>query len=83
MSDTEAALAELLARGLDLCVRARKMDDPIEWLPVGHPENDCKHAIQRMRCVTPHLWLINQYDEDLKEWETTSKEFLVKHGLAK
>lgn len=75
-------LAELLARGLDLCVRAQKLDDPIELLPVDHPENECDWPIQRQRCATPHLWILNRYDEDLAAWKAESEEFLTKNGLS-
>ena len=82
MSDDMACeMALLLSRGLDLCVRARKLDDPLEKLPLDHPKNDCNHEIIQTRCGTPHLWVLDQYDKDLEAWETESRNFLAKHGF--
>lgn len=66
-------LQELLAEGLDLCVRARKLDELIEWLEAGHPENSAPYPIQRINCKTPHLWVMQQYDDDLADWERRAK----------
>lgn len=59
-----SVLAELLAEGLDLCVRARKLDDQADAL----------------ECTTAAIWLLDQYDKDLADWEKRSREALVSLG---
>lgn len=71
-------LAEILSEGLDLCVRARKLDDPVKKLPVGHPENECDYPV--MVCATPVIWAQDQYDTDLADWEKRARTMLVKLG---
>lgn len=70
-------LRELLAEGLDLCVRARKLDDLIEELQPGHPDNDRPYMMQRINCKTPHLWVMEQYDKDLADWEARAKAIIM------
>lgn len=90
----------LLSEGLDLCVRARKLDameltsatldlssNPDEWINSGryaehakfHNKNHPQTPILEMRCATPQLWVTDQYDKDLLEWETKVKHHLENH----
>lgn len=56
----------LLAEGLDLCVRARKLD----------AETERALAASGGRCGTPALWIMDQYDRDLTAWEDRSRTHL-------
>ncbi|CAH2606252.1 conserved protein of unknown function (plasmid) [Rhodovastum atsumiense] len=70
---TENALRELLAEGLNLCVRARRLDEltlAAEGRSLGNQTPD--HA----RCLTPHLWVMDQYDRDLADWEARTRKAL-------
>lgn len=73
--DKTTDLAALLAEALDLCVRAQKLD-----------EQDL-HAVMRdnfrltedhiaSKSLTPWLWVRDQYDRDLAEWETRARRAL-------
>lgn len=78
MTDTET-LAELLSEGLDLCVRARKLDEQIQRaLEAGmgriFPGNT--------RCGTLALWVQEAYDKDLAEWEAKAQTALLRMGFA-
>ena len=73
-------LAEMLSEGLDLCVRARKLDAVLETLPVGHPKNDRKHQIIQPRSATPAVWALDQYDQDLEAWERRARKLMVDLG---
>ena len=58
-------LEDLLHEALNLVVRARQLDEAVlaqECRKQGsyHPDHT--------RCLTPHLWLMDQYDKDLAEW---------------
>jgi hypothetical protein len=71
-------IAQLLSEGLDLCVRARGLDEQIERaLQAGmgriFPEGT--------RCATPALWVQEQYDTDLAAWETRARGAMVRLGL--
>ena len=100
MSDTrEEHLEKLLSEGLDLCVRARKMDemdrreatlavssDPEEWVSSGmfdkYVEMNNRHRPDQKiasKSITVAVWLQEQYDTDLADWERRSRSFLV-HG---
>ncbi|TGP27969.1 hypothetical protein EN814_09820 [Mesorhizobium sp. M2D.F.Ca.ET.171.01.1.1] len=88
--------AKLLAEGLDLCVRARKMDemdrrkatlefsqDPDGWVESGMFDRHVKrHNIeypdQRIhpRSATVHLWMQDQYEKDLADWERRARKHL-------
>ncbi len=74
----ERLLAELLADGLDLCVRAQKLDQLLEEIEADHPDNDCAWPITR--CYTPHVWAQERYDKDLEEWRDRAATTLVKLG---
>lgn len=67
-------LEGLLHEGLNLCVRARKLDD-------GILAEECRrqgsYAPEHVNCLTPHLWLQEQYDSDLANWETKARQALI------
>lgn len=76
----EDELAGILSEGLDLCVRARGLDEQIERaLQAGmgriFPEG--------MRCATPALWVQEQYDTDLAKWEARAREAIMRLGFGK
>lgn len=60
-------LAALLSEGLDLCVRARKLDETISAIP----------QVGGTRCATPALWVMDQYDRDLADWERRARKALA------
>lgn len=73
-------LAEILSEGLDLCIRARGLDDQIE------------RAIQAgmgrifpgsTSCATPAIWVQQQYDADLAAWEVKAKAAMTRLGYAR
>jgi hypothetical protein len=63
----------LLSEGLDLCVRARKLDEMHgQW---------CRHVrgdLSATRSATVPLWAQEQYDRDLADWERRAREELSK-----
>lgn len=76
---TTDRLAELLSEGLDLCVRARKLDEQVERaLEAGmgriFPDST--------RCRTPALWVQELYDQDLAAWEERARSTLLQFGFA-
>lgn len=90
---------KLLSDGLDLCVRARKMDAidrranaltasvcPEEWEQSGlfdkwiemhNAEAEYWHQPIETRSLTIPMWLQDQYDKDLAEWEQESRKHLM------
>lgn len=71
-------IAELLSEGLDLCVRARGLDaqaDRVMQSEMGRiwPEGT--------RCGTPALWVQDQYERDLADWEGRARSAMVRLGL--
>lgn len=90
-------LRELLSEGLDLCIRARKMDamdrreatlaissDPDVWQADGTFDRYVgRHNIQNpeqpiaTRSGTVPLWLQDQYEKDLADWETRARKALM------
>lgn len=65
----------LLAEGLDLCVRARKLDEDDE----AKVMRDSFHLLPEhpaMKCGTPWLWTRDQYDKDLADWEARARKAL-------
>lgn len=89
---TCATCHELLSEGLDLCVRARKMDAqdrtnaqveissaPKEWWDENIERRAAAHnAIwpdQPMltRSATIPLWVHDQYEKDLADWERKAR----------
>lgn len=79
----ERTLAELLADGLDLCVRARKLDDVLETLSPDHPQNTAGYEIIQPRSATPRIWVLDQYDRDLAAWEERARSTLIAMGYCK
>lgn len=97
MSDEPNCCRKLLSEGLDLCVRARKLDAidrrqstldwsmfPDEWLASGRfdafvARNNIEnpHAPIEPRCLTPTLWVLDQYERDLADWETRARKHLL------
>lgn len=69
----------LLSEGLDLCVRARKLDaavtDAMEAGGVGLMERPVQGT--GTRCLTPALWVMDQYDTDAAEWERRARHHLT------
>lgn len=63
----EQELENLLAEGLDLCARARKVDDFV----IKQTET------YETRCGTPHLWACEQYDKELSSWELRARSSLL------
>lgn len=62
----------LLGEGLNLCVRARKLDDAVQKaLAIGTPDNDYE-----TKCGTLAVWVHEQYERDLADWERR-----VRHAL--
>lgn len=78
MSETDLAL--LLSEGLDLCDRARKLDDEIQRaVRAGMGEIFPGST----RCGTPALWVQQAYDSDLAEWEARAKSALARIGFGR
>jgi hypothetical protein len=71
----ELLAVELLAEGLDLCVRARKLDEVS-----SNFERDRDGMFNLTRCGTPHLWVLDQYDRDLADWERRARNALTAMG---
>jgi hypothetical protein len=68
---------DLLHEALNLVVRARQLDEAIlaqECVKRGsyHPDHT--------NCITPHIWLMDQYDKDLAAWETKARNALQGTG---
>lgn len=88
---------QLLSEGLDLCVRARKMDamdrreatlaassDPEAWQADGLfdryvERHNIKNPDQPIatRSGTVPLWLNDQYEKDLADWEARARKALM------
>lgn len=64
----------LLAEGLDLCVRARKLDEGL--LVKSMKDNFGYREPEGTRSLTPWLWTQEQYDRDLADWETRARKAL-------
>lgn len=92
-----ADFRQLLSEGLDLCVRARKMDamdrraatlaisrEPEEWVASGQFDRyverhniDCPDKPIATRSGTVVLWLQEQYERDLADWERRTRQALM------
>lgn len=73
VSETE----NLLHEALNLCVRAKKLDEAVleqHCVEIGAYRND--HTV----CMTPHIWLLDQYDKDLADWENRARLHLLSKG---
>jgi hypothetical protein len=72
-------LAEVLSEGLDLCVRARNLDEQTERaLQAGMG----RIFPEETRCATPALWVQEQYDTDLAAWESKARATMQRLGFA-
>jgi hypothetical protein len=71
LNATIRELSALLSEGLDLCVRARKLDKPV----IATQEEWAKNP-SITRSATPALWVQDQYDTDLADWETRARNAL-------
>ena len=66
-------VVKALSDGLDLCVRARGLDEKVQR---------AEQAGQGMlsdgqgNCLTPALWVVEQYDKDLAAWEESARALL-------
>jgi hypothetical protein len=69
-------LVDILHEGLNLCVRARKID---EGLIAEKCREMGSYAPEHVNCGTPHLWVREQYDKDLAEWEKTARTALKQY----
>ena len=97
MSEREDQLTALLSEGLDLCVRARKMDamdrrqkaldasvGADEWQASGQFDRyverhniDYPHAPISTRSATVALWMQDQYNKDLADWEARARKAIT------
>lgn len=75
----EARLETLLSEGLDLCVRARKIDQGLvdQSIRDRFPKSAAAFPEQYSRSGTPHLWVQDQYDKDLEAWERRARDYLL------
>lgn len=75
----EVQLEKLLHRGLNLCARARQFDDGVmeKVTRETFPETVAQYPERYHQCITPHLWIQEQYDKDLAEWEADVREILT------
>jgi len=72
-------LATLLAEGLDLAARARKLDEQaVRALEAGMGRTFPSST----RCGTPALWVQESYESDLAAWEARAKTALLDLGFA-
>ena len=82
-------LAAQLSLGLDLCVRARRLDaqERTNVMDEAFPGNGLERLAPRMtanfpaqpyltRSATIAVWVQDQYDTDLLKWETDTRAML-------
>ena len=87
---TYEQLATHLSKGLDLCVRARKLDaqDRTNAMAAIAPDMDMERWAARTNATRPEapyetrsatiaLWVQEQYERDLYEWETEGRRMLM------
>lgn len=79
---------DLLSAGLDLCVRARKLDAMVRTIAVAGNASDLERCADRWNAQRPDqpimsrsgtipLWAQDQYERDLAEWERTARQHLM------
>jgi hypothetical protein len=79
---------KLLSEGLDLCVRARKLDAMVRTMAVQDHTPDLERMAERWnaqlpdqpimsRSATIPLWVQDQYETDLADWERRSRAHLM------
>lgn len=84
-------VAQALSDGLDLCIRARRMDaqQRTNDLVSVAPSLDLERYAPRHNAINPDqpvftrsatmaVWAQDQYDRDLAEWERKSRELLMR-----
>lgn len=94
-SELVLQLAEVLSAGLDLCVRARKMDavDRTNAMVEAFPDVDMERAAPRLNACAPWapyetrsatipVWVQEHYERDLAKWEASARKLLLESGLA-
>jgi len=74
-----AVLEKLVHEALNLTVRARKLDEGVR-AHEHHNRGSC--GPRQVNSVTPHHWLLDQYDTDLKAWEAKARNALFGTGRA-
>lgn len=82
----------LLSEGLDLCVRARRLDmqertnivaemapdtDLERYAARHNADPDYAHAPVTTKSATIALWVMDQYERDLAEWEGRVRKHLL------
>lgn len=87
-----ACCRKLLSEGLDLCVRARKLDmqertnvvaeispgtDLARYAERHNAWDDNAHRPVGTRSGTIPLWVHDQYERDLADWERRSRHHLM------
>lgn len=71
--DKMREMESLLHEGLDLCVRARKLDEQV----MGQVCRELgSYREEHMNCGTAHLWVQEQYEKDVAEWEEKTRKAL-------
>lgn len=68
----------LLSEGLDLCVRARKLEEQVD---ISLQAGMGRIYAEGTNCGTPALWVQEQYNTDLVDWESRAKAYLTKQIL--
>lgn len=83
-----ACCRKLLSEGLDLCVRARKLDAMVRTIAVQDSTPDLERMAERHNAQYPDqpimsrsgtipLWVQDQYERDLADWERRSRHHLM------
>lgn len=75
----EQTLAALLSEGLDLCVRARKLDEAVAKADLAGGGG--LDGGTGTRSGTPALWVLDAYERDLASWENRGRHELLQSGL--
>lgn len=71
-------LRRLLSEGLDLCVRARRLDEQEQHM---HRRKMGDLSPEVVRSATPYLWAQEQFQTDLDDWEKRARRALVNSGM--
>jgi hypothetical protein len=74
----EDTAESLLHEALNLVVRARKLDTMQEEQAAreAFPKTAEEYGYVLTNSLTPHLWVQQQYEADLEEWEQRARAFL-------
>ena len=72
----DADLRLLLAEALDLCVRARKLDEQTNDAALAEVHKRGTQSGVTTRRAAPFLWVIDQYERDLADWEKRARKAL-------